>query len=62
MIEARYSVTVADCNCEYPCSCVEFRGKKYGDKNEVIEDLAKTLDRVADKLDETVSAMMDNDD
>lgn len=34
--ELKYGI----CDCEYPCSCVEFRGKRYGSWKGIIDELA----------------------
>lgn len=33
------------CDCEYPCSCVQFEGKFYGSWKDIIDDLIKQRDQ-----------------
>jgi len=35
-------VQPANCDCAYPCSCVNFRGRRYGSRDEVIAALASS--------------------
>src|ERR1700759_1589189 len=39
-VEQPEKIESANCGCEYPCSCVTFRGKRYRSRDDVIADLA----------------------
>jgi hypothetical protein len=42
------------CDCEYPCSCCEFDGERYGSWKEVIDALGAEVERLREALVEAV--------
>ncbi len=47
MADCTFDITPADCDCEYPCSCVNFRGKRFpGGPREVVHHLLRGPHRV----------------
>ncbi len=43
------------CDCEYPCSCVEFREKRYSSWQDIMKETINELDELKEMADKGLS-------